>query len=241
MQAHEDDAMTGNHHATPRRRRVSAQERDRLKDELELAAFSLFLAGGPNAISMRAVAREVGVSAMTPYGYFASKADLLASLWPHILGNLYAKLAPLFDSDADGTEKQAAICRVVLEYWESNPEHYRVVYMTEGVAASAPLAQREKVPSYKASLAANLANTEAYAREIGGDPSRAAMANDLRFAMLLGFAHATVVTRHYPWTDRNTLKLQYIDQVVRSVRAFLLQPADALIPGNREEIDRREK
>lgn len=207
-----------------RLRRVSEQDRDSLKAELELAAFSLFMAGGTEAIGMRAVARAAGVSAMTPYGYFPSKADLLASLWPHILGNLFDVLEPLFDKSCGGVEKQRLICLAVLDYWEKNPEHYRIVYMTEGVAETASMEQRQKVPQYGASLNKNLLATQALAKELGGDPDKAAMANDMRFAMLLGFAHASVVTRHYPWTDREALKALYVEQVVRSVLDVLGAP-----------------
>jgi AcrR family transcriptional regulator len=204
-----------------RQRRVSELDRESLKTELEFAAFSLFLTGGVKAVSMRAVARAASVSAMTPYGYFPSKADLLASLWPHILGNLFDALEPLFDLRCSGLEKQRLICLAVLDYWENNPDHYRIVYMAEGVATTASMDQRRNVPQYGASLNKNLDTTIALAKEIGGNPTKAAMANDMRFAMLLGFAHASVITRHFPWTDREGLRNHYVDQVVRSVADFL--------------------
>ncbi|MDT8991600.1 TetR/AcrR family transcriptional regulator [Curvibacter sp. APW13] len=215
--------MPGKDGVPSRQRRVSQSDRDLLKAQLERAAFSLFLEGGSKAISLRAVARAAGVSAMTPYGYFSSKADLLASLWPHILGRLFDILEPIFDAPMEARQKQGLVCEAILDYWEQHPEHYRIVYMTEGVSPDASLEQRAKVPRYRASLEKNLATTTGFACDIGADPSKAAMANDMRFAMLLGFAHATVVTRHFPWTDRQRLKRHYVEQVVRSMEEFLLR------------------
>jgi len=68
-----------------------------VRDELLAAALRLFSNGGLQAVSMRAAAAAVGVSAMTPYRYFAQKADRLSGVWEFVreLAFAYGCAAPL--------------------------------------------------------------------------------------------------------------------------------------------------
>jgi AcrR family transcriptional regulator len=69
----------------PRTRRGNADDAQRMRSMLTEAALALFSEGGLDAVSMRAVSARLGISAMTPYHYFADKAELLSALWQHVL------------------------------------------------------------------------------------------------------------------------------------------------------------
>ena len=72
--------------ARPRVRRGLAAAADPLRDELLAAALARFIEGGLAGVTMRAVATQVGVSAMTPYRYYEDKGHLLRGIWQHVLG-----------------------------------------------------------------------------------------------------------------------------------------------------------
>ena len=119
----------------PRVRRGNQEDADKFRGELIAAALGLFQDGGLSAVTMRAVADTVGVSAMTPYRYFASRAELLTGIWASVVGAMHEQVAAAVDSakDKPPSEKQRASCSAFLGYWESNPDHYRLVYLTEGI------------------------------------------------------------------------------------------------------------
>jgi AcrR family transcriptional regulator len=50
------------------------------RDRLCEAAERLFAEKGPDAVTMRQLASELGVSPMTPYRYFKDKDDILAAV-----------------------------------------------------------------------------------------------------------------------------------------------------------------
>jgi AcrR family transcriptional regulator len=66
------------------------------------AALDLVDASGLAALNLRALATRLGVSAMTPYSYFADKAELLSAMVGHAL-------APLGDETAVASEWNEAI------------------------------------------------------------------------------------------------------------------------------------
>ena len=51
-----------------------------MRNAMTDAALALFSEGGLDAVSMRGLAARLNISAMTPYHYFADKAELLSAL-----------------------------------------------------------------------------------------------------------------------------------------------------------------
>jgi AcrR family transcriptional regulator len=198
-------------------RRGNAEDRAALRRALVDAAGRLFAAGGLEAVTMRAVAAQLGISPMAPYRYYADKAELLSGLWVFVLEALYEAMRAAADGAAPGRARQAAVVDAFLAYWEEHPDHYRLVYMTESAMRPAAESTLTDVPVYDALRALATRVTAEFAAELGVGTEHARLAGDLRFAMQLGYLHGLLVNRRYPWGDRALLRRAYIEQIVAAV------------------------
>ena len=84
------------------------------------AALELVDARGLAALNLRALATRLGVSAMTPYSYFADKAELLGAMVGHAL-------APLADRSAVASEWEEAITGAMRGLHDALARHPGVV------------------------------------------------------------------------------------------------------------------
>ena len=212
--------------AHARVRRGNLEDADRAREELLTAAGRLFAERGLDGVTIRAVAAVAGVSAMTPYRYFTSKAELLAGLWQSVIADVYERMKDALDSAEGARARQVASLDSFLSYWEDNPDHYRLVYMTEQTTRAArrddgtPMLAAS--PIYQEILGLVLDVTRDLADEIGADMTHAKLAGDIRFMMLLGYLNSQLINRRYPWSDRETLRAAYIEQIVMTVERCLL-------------------
>ena len=214
--------------AAPARRRVrrgSVEDAQQLREELLAAAMGLFAGGGLDAVTMRAVAEQVGVSVMTPYRYFADKAELLRGLWQSVLRAACDEMRDAVEAQRGGRARQRAMIEAFVGYWEANPDHYRLVYQTDKVTQSTPKAGLTEVPVYGELLQLVQGVTVDVAHEIGAGTAHVKLAGDIRFAMMLGYLQAALVNRRYPWSDAALLRRTYIDQVMNAVERVLLTGA----------------
>lgn len=101
-----------------------ADFRDRLCD----AATRLFDAKGPDGFTMRELANELGVSAMTPYRYFKDKDAILAAVRARAFNRFADALEKAF-ADATGVaEKSAAVARAYVDFAFGEPAAYRLMF-----------------------------------------------------------------------------------------------------------------
>jgi AcrR family transcriptional regulator len=213
---------SGRVHRT-RVRRGNEDDARQLRTELLDAALAIFGSQGLDAVSIRAVAAAVGVSPMTPYRYFADKADLLSGLWRFALEALCEQLQTAIAGATGGRARQLAMIDAFLAFWEARPDHYRLVYTNDSPAAGQPPAHFLEAPVYARLIELVRGVTEGVAKEIGGDLGRAKLAGDIRFTMMLGYLHAMLITCRYPWSERALLRASYIEQIAASVERCLLQ------------------
>jgi AcrR family transcriptional regulator len=203
--------------ARARVRRGSAADADRLRDELVAAALVLFTDGGLEAVTMRAVATQVGVSAMTPYRYFEDKGHLLRGIWQHVLEAAWQEMLAAAQGLADVRDRIRAQVNAFIDYWEANPQHYRLVYMTEQTTRRDEHGTLAALPIYFSVLDASLAASRELAEQVGGDPAHAKLASDIRFMMVSGYLHARLVNRRYPWGDIDVLRPAFIELVIEAM------------------------
>lgn len=85
---------------------------------------------GREAVTLRAIAREVGITAPALYRYYDSREDLLRHLCDDICrdleAELYAALAPL--GDEAGPEQVYAVCRGFRRWALSHPQEFALVF-----------------------------------------------------------------------------------------------------------------
>jgi AcrR family transcriptional regulator len=91
---------------------------------------------GPGALSLRAVAREAGVSPAAPYHHFKDKGELLGALAEEGFHDLGAALRTAFE--ADPQEKVSSIGLAYVRFARSHPAVYRVMYDSARNAAAMP-------------------------------------------------------------------------------------------------------
>ncbi|WP_069883807.1 TetR/AcrR family transcriptional regulator [Streptomyces luteocolor] len=116
-------ASTG---STARRERLRAETTAEIKD----VALKLMAAGGPDAITLRAIAREMGMTANALYGYFATRDDLVTAL----VKDVYTALADAVDAawEAAPADDPAARIRAWADAFRAwalaAPEGFRLIY-----------------------------------------------------------------------------------------------------------------
>jgi AcrR family transcriptional regulator len=114
--------------------RSGKTRRERLRAEttaeIKGAALALMASGGPDAITLRAIAREMGMTANAIYGYFPTRDDLVTTL----INDVYTALADAVDSAWEATPATHPAVRI--EAWANafrswalvNPEGFRLIY-----------------------------------------------------------------------------------------------------------------
>jgi len=81
-------------------------------------------------LSLRAVARAVGVSAMTPYLHFADRGALLAAVYSERLRDLTVALAAAVGAGhpASGADRLRALADAYVTYGRQHPGPYRLLF-----------------------------------------------------------------------------------------------------------------
>lgn len=114
--------------AVPRRRRLPPEER---RAQIIEAARALFGEGGLQQVSMRHIARRVGISQAAIYQHFEDKdAILFAVAEGFFLGLMEAKERNL-GVDLPPVEMLRVAMRTYVENGLAHPEEYRLVFMTD--------------------------------------------------------------------------------------------------------------
>ncbi|MFI0975945.1 TetR/AcrR family transcriptional regulator [Streptomyces sp. NPDC021093] len=109
-----------------RRERLRAETTAEIKD----VALELMAASGPDAITLRAIAREMGMTANAIYGYFATRDDLVTAL----VNDVYTQLADSVDAAWESASAEGPAGRIqswadAFRSWAlANPEGFRLVY-----------------------------------------------------------------------------------------------------------------
>ena len=118
--------LTIRHHA----RVTSARERIRTEvtAEITAAARRQLAEVGAAGLSLRAVAREVGMVSSAVYRYFPSRDDLLTRLIIDGYDDLGAAAEAADDPAATPLERWLAVCRAVRHWARQHPHEYALLY-----------------------------------------------------------------------------------------------------------------
>ncbi len=116
------------------RKRAARGEGDLLREEILSAAEGILVeTSSEDAVSIRAVADAVGVTAPSIYRHFTDKNQLMFE----VCGRSFSELDRVITETAvseDPFETLDAIARVYVRFGLDHPEHYRIMFMSRGDA-----------------------------------------------------------------------------------------------------------
>ena len=98
------------------------------RERLCEAAERLFAERGPDAVTMRQLAAELGVSPMTPYRYFKDKEDILAAVRTNGFNRFAEALERARDSAGSARAKSAAVGEAYVTFAFEHPHTYKLMF-----------------------------------------------------------------------------------------------------------------
>lgn len=109
-----------------RRHRV----REDALDEILRTGRQLLVEQGPAAVTLRAIAREMGMTAPGLYRYYASHHDLIQALASYLYDELAATLAAARDQHpaADPGQRLRAVCRELRRWALAHPREFGLLF-----------------------------------------------------------------------------------------------------------------
>ena len=215
MAGHGREAVIGpaRPHARPRARRG---EGDRLRQEiLDGAARLLLETGDEEAVSIRAVAEEVGVTPPSIYMHFADKSALMRAVsstqFCVLHDYLEAAVAGIEDPDEQLRQRGKAYVRFGIEH----PEHYRVLFMGRSGTIPKPDDELLAAASGFTRLVDNVARCMAAGTIATGDPLLVATG---LWAVTHGVTSLAISVPGFPIVGLETLLDHLLDVQHRGLR-----------------------
>lgn len=190
----------------PRARRgrpeMSAAARHNMREKIAKAADKLFQKNGYSAVSMRKIAVAVGCTPMALYSYFPTKFEILQTLWGGVFEAIFAQTS-VAAIEKPPLKKLIAICDIYVTYWLTHPDHYRLVFMSDGVTQPdvglfldrPDILQRFSV----------FADAIAQANSQTLSPLELKPKLDLLLCVLHGIAHNAITISGYNWSSPREL------------------------------------
>jgi AcrR family transcriptional regulator len=98
------------------------------RERLCEAAERLFAERGPDAVTMRQLAAELGVSPMTPYRYFEDKDDILAAVRANGFNRFAAALEAARDGAKGAWARGKAVGEAYVAFAVGHPHSYKLMF-----------------------------------------------------------------------------------------------------------------
>ncbi len=109
-------------------RALSPAQVEDFRERLCAAAERLFAEHGPEAVTMRQLAAELGVSPMTPYRYFKDKDDILAAVRASGFSRFANAMEAAFHSETDPVAISEAVGRAYVRFALEQSDAYRLMF-----------------------------------------------------------------------------------------------------------------
>jgi AcrR family transcriptional regulator len=197
------------------RPRNARGEGDRLRDEVVDAAAALIAESGPRALTLRAIARRVGVTAPAIYAHFESLDDVLKAVVDSMFDALVDHLREAGAGQNDPVNRLRAYCHAYVSFGRDRPLQYAILF-SRAV---------ELRPADSPKELENLEGGEAFAillsaiREcIDAGVSESTQPVDDAIAVwvaLHGYVGLRTAVADFPWSPGDTLLDVLIDRLAR--------------------------
>jgi AcrR family transcriptional regulator len=182
-----------------------ARQKESLRQDILHAARQILLNEGAGRLSMRSIARRIEYTPTTIYLYFKDKADLLFHLCEEVYGKVVEVMEAAGANEADPVACLRATMRAYIEFGLSEPDRYRIAFMTE-IAPNIDPSDFLKEGSM--GIAAYELVRRRVRRAIKNGPANAeeveAVTQTL-WAMAHGIVSLLVAHRTFPWAEREVL------------------------------------
>jgi AcrR family transcriptional regulator len=109
-------------------RTLTASDVADFRERLCEAAERLFAEKGHEAVTMRQLALELGVSPMTPYRYFKDKDDILAAVRANGFDRFAEALEAAYEAPGGAREKGARVGEAYIDFAFANPQTYKLMF-----------------------------------------------------------------------------------------------------------------
>jgi AcrR family transcriptional regulator len=98
------------------------------RGKLIAAATRIFAEKGREGFTMREVASELGVSAMTPYRYFKDKGEILAAVRANAFDRFAEALEGAYAGHTDAVSRSGAVGDAYINFAFNEPASYRLMF-----------------------------------------------------------------------------------------------------------------
>lgn len=178
----------------------SSSELLEIRDKIATEARKLFRDEGFAAVSIRRLAEAAGCAPMTIYAHFDGKADILRFLWADVLRQVFDDIKQELDRTNLPHDRLVVASRVYLRHWLTNPDHFRLVFLSNGVArADVQTFMADPATLHHFDLMSDLVSLAAPA---GADVKAR---TDMLVAGLTGIALCLNTVKDYPWSDPDVM------------------------------------
>ena len=108
---------------------ITPEKRHETRERIRAAASRLVRQGNPESISIRAVAKEAGVSVGTIYKYFEDISDLGRSLWQEPVEELRQKMSDIAKKNDDPIDRVRALLQAYADFADTNHRVFRGAFL----------------------------------------------------------------------------------------------------------------
>jgi AcrR family transcriptional regulator len=190
----------------PTRRRNRRGEGSKLRDEIIAAAVEILdEEGDERAVTLRSVARRIGIAAPSIYPHFPDQPDIMLAVLRQEFDRLTATLRAAVEAGGeDPRQRLFAVCHAYLDLARSHPERYRTMF--GGLWIAPALGESSITEEDLVALGTDALQTIADALgdcvEDGQSTSTDLFSDAVALWLgLHGLAHQRAVTRAFPWPD----------------------------------------
>jgi AcrR family transcriptional regulator len=186
----------------------------RLKDEIVAAAVDILeTSGSHEAVTLRAVARHVGISAPSIYAHFPDREAIIAAVIRDGFVGLTDALLESLEGLDDPVERLRAGCRAYLRYGQDHPQVYQLMFANPTLATvkTDPAGFVEGDEAF-AVLVEGVRDAAVRGRSDSTDYHLDAVAI---WVALHGYSTLASNNAGFPWPDRDVLIDELISRLAR--------------------------
>jgi AcrR family transcriptional regulator len=203
---------------TQKRQRNPRGQGGQLRDDIIEAASKLLADPAAPPLTLRAVAREVGVAATSVYLHFADIQSLVLAVSERRFSELVKLQDEFVVTDGPPRDRIVAGCRAYCEFGIENPGHYQVMF-------SQPLRALEYVPVEQmpgyAVFTELIESVAEYMERLPSDPAAFETAT-----MIWQWLHGTVSLRisrqRFPWPALDLQVADAVDRILAGAKGLSL-------------------